>query len=57
MKALIVMEMDFPKGGSWQELNETFTMVNNIPYKFNSDLIFGEEGIAAVKKAVEMNRR
>lgn len=57
MKALIVLEVDFPNSGSWQELNETFTMINKIPYKLNSNLILGEDGMAVIKKAVETHRR
>lgn len=48
MKALLVLLMEFPNDGSWEELNETFTACQEVPYSGERYLIVGEEDIEGI---------
>jgi hypothetical protein len=48
MKALLVLLMEFPNDGSWEELNETFTACQEVPYAGERYLVLGEEDMEGI---------
>ena len=48
MKALLVLLMDFPNDGSWDELNETFTACSDVPYSGERYLILDQNNMEAI---------
>lgn len=49
MKALVVIELDLPNGGTLKELTATFDAVQEIPFKTDSRLVSRDDAIDSIR--------